>query len=574
MKPLFIPINHEYLEDFDWWHACHLFQDIDFLLEHEDKLVWETLSTNMAAVEYLEKNQDKIWWNKLSSNKNPKAITLLRENIDKLITGSKFDCLELFKNETKEAAELSKEILVNFKPGGKYYFISNKDCFSCQDVAGVSKCPDCVRRNWISISSNKYMILLIEEFVRSREFKHFFWVRKGYENFQHEMQIKFMGKLATNSAITPYLISEITNFFWFCVDKINDTTIEWDQKYENTAPPTVSNLEPFFRGFIQGKNKKLIEVTKDYFKNTCSRACIFEIVDQAVFYDAIDEFIDVIEKKVYLFTDESNSSYDYNGLVSRFWFTLSCVHDPRIIAIFNKNIEFINKLHSFDEHGGMWSQLTTNPFAISLLYRFPQYVRYYDALHNPNKEIIFFLMKNFEKIPWEEIVENYPILDLDKYYTNKEKKTIRNNENPYHDNDSINSETTSLSEEQEETFYINNLIFPEQDRFGNIHLNFIKNVKNLYNRGFKNETMRRILYEVNSIDFLQNNFHCINSSCVIDYKDCMIRAIYYKLDYENMRKNNSIFNEELMSYVFNPERISRFAKQYNVEFMDIINTLD
>ena len=55
MKPLFIPINREYLEDFDWWHACLLFQDIDFLLEHEDKLVWETLSTNMAAVEYLKK---------------------------------------------------------------------------------------------------------------------------------------------------------------------------------------------------------------------------------------------------------------------------------------------------------------------------------------------------------------------------------------------------------------------------------------------------------------------------------------------------------------------------------------
>ena len=275
-----------------------------------------------------------------------------------------------------------------------------------------------------------------------------------------------------------------------------------------------------------------------------------------------------------MFTDESNSSYDRNSLECRFWFTLSCVHDPRIIAIFNKNIEFINKLDSFNSHREIWYELSSNPLAISLLYRFPQHVQYYNALQNPNKEIIFFLMKNFEKIPWEEIVENYPILDLDKYYTNKEKKTIRNNENPYDDNDSINSETTSLSEEQEETFYINNLIFPEQDRFGNIHLNFIKNVKGLYNRGFKNETMRRILYEVNSIDFLQNNFHCINSSCVIDYKDCMIRAIYYKLDYENMRKNNAIFNEELMSYVFNPERISRLAKQYNVEFMDIINTLD
>ena len=210
------------------------------------------------------------------------------------------------------------------------------------------------------------------------------------KNFQHELQIDFMGKLATNSAITPYLISEITNFFWFCVNKINDTTIEWDQKYENTARPTVSNLEPFFRGFIKGKNKKLIEVTKVYLKNTISRECIFKIVYHAEFYDAIDEFIDVIEKKVYLFTDESNTSYDYKSLESRFWFTLSCVHDPRIIAIFNKNIEFINKLDSFNSHREIWYELSSNPFAISLLYRFPQHVQYYNALQNPNKEIIFF----------------------------------------------------------------------------------------------------------------------------------------------------------------------------------------
>ena len=100
-----------------------------------------------------------------------------------------------------------------------------------------------------------------------------------------------------------------------------------------------------------------------------------------------------------------------------------------------------------------------------------------------------------------------------------------------------------------------------------------RNLQNLYNRGFKNEKIRRFLYDMNSIEFLRNNIHYFKLSSLNYYKDCMIRAIFYKLDYENMKKNNIEFNEELMSYVFNPERISRLSKLYNVEFIDIINSL-
>ena len=62
-------------------------------------------------------------------------------------------------------------------------------------------------------------------------------------------------------------------------------------------------------------------------------------------------------------------------------------------------------------------------------------------------------------------------------------------------------------------------------------------------------------------------------SGVSEYNASIVRAIFYKLDYENMKKNNILFSEELMSYVFNPDRISRLSKLYNVEFVDIINSL-
>ena len=185
MKPIFIPFNHEYLRiklneiaisesywdeefdnetdefdwdgEFDWKDACCNIEDIDFLLDFKENIYWEYLSCNADAVEYLNKNQDKINWNGLGSNRNPKAIALLRQNMDKIITGYCEDGLNLFGNETKEAAELSKEVIHKLKPGEKYSFVANAYCYECPNFAGISRCPRCVRKTWITISKNKYM---------------------------------------------------------------------------------------------------------------------------------------------------------------------------------------------------------------------------------------------------------------------------------------------------------------------------------------------------------------------------------------------------------------------------------
>ena len=181
MKPIFIPLNHDYLregfndEDVRWfWETIsEKTEDIDFLLDFEDKIKWKYLSRNPNAVELLEKNQDKIDWNNLGANKNPKAIALLRENMDKLVKGycPKYDIYDLFKNDTKEAAELIKELLHKLKPGEKYSFISNRYCNRCREYGGISRCPICVRDRWETMCHNGYMIPQIEDFVRSKEFK-------------------------------------------------------------------------------------------------------------------------------------------------------------------------------------------------------------------------------------------------------------------------------------------------------------------------------------------------------------------------------------------------------------------
>jgi len=43
-----------------------------------------------------------------------------------------------------------------------------------------------------------------------------------------------------------------------------------------------------------------------------------------------------------------------------------------------------------------------------------------------------------------------------------------------------------------------------------------------------------------------------------------IERIICKLDYSKMKENNYIFLEELCSWVFNPCRLSRIAKIYNI----------
>jgi len=55
------------------------------LLEaNPDKIYWNFLSANPAAIHLLEKNPDKIDWNYLSMNPAERAMHLLEINLDKI----------------------------------------------------------------------------------------------------------------------------------------------------------------------------------------------------------------------------------------------------------------------------------------------------------------------------------------------------------------------------------------------------------------------------------------------------------------------------------------------------------
>ena len=79
-----------------------------------------------------------------------------------------------------------------------------------------------------------------------------------------------------------------------------------------------------------------------------------------------------------------------------------------------------------------------------------------------------------------------------------------------------------------------------------------------------------------SFDFLKNNLELICLADIVEhnYESYVIRALLYKLDQEEMKKQNAPFFEELSAYVFHPERISRFAEYYNIDFFEYIQSLE
>lgn len=65
------------------WHSLSKNPNaIEILKKHPENIIWYDLSANPNAMELLEANPDRINWFKLSANRNPRAIKLLRENVD------------------------------------------------------------------------------------------------------------------------------------------------------------------------------------------------------------------------------------------------------------------------------------------------------------------------------------------------------------------------------------------------------------------------------------------------------------------------------------------------------------
>ena len=117
------------LEKLNWWGlsknsaAIHLLSEA--LEQKPNKIHWNYLSANPAAIHLLEQNPDKINWIWLS--KNPKAIHILEQNLDKIYWFWLSKNPAIFTYDYKKIAEhrwpINKEIIQNrFHPKNMKYF--------------------------------------------------------------------------------------------------------------------------------------------------------------------------------------------------------------------------------------------------------------------------------------------------------------------------------------------------------------------------------------------------------------------------------------------------------------------
>ncbi len=73
----------------------------------------------------------------------------------------------------------------------------------------------------------------------------------------------------------------------------------------------------------------------------------------------------------------------------------------------------------------------------------------------------------------------------------------------------------------------------------------------------------------NAINILENNLNKINWLMLSQNPNAI--HLLTKLNYDLMKNNMIKFNEELVAKVFHPNRLLKICKDYNVDFIDLVD---
>lgn len=550
MKPIYIPVNNDYINGLNWVAVSNRCSDVEFMMEHLDKLDWTELSGNEHAVEILEQNTHCIDWHALSSNTNPKAMDLLEEHLDVLVTGYSTDFSKLFRNESEKAFKLTSKVLEEFKKDGKMNWVSNKDCWMCKEVAGCSKCRECNIEKWLQLATNQYAIPLLEDFIFSDGHKYYCRYFRLYDDYLHaginfRREVALMTQLSKNKGLTQKLIDFIKEYFVLFTKKCPiSLTIE--------ARWLLSELL-----YFEDVHQELIDYAMDFIRTTKNPKMLTCYFTNENHHLLIDTYINAVP--IFL---NPNNFLNVNEFVDEFhdfWCIVSRLRNQKMMEIIDENMEYIMEVIPYEGAPLLWSRLSPNPFAIPLIEKYPEYVDFERVLWNPNKEIIPFLMKNFGKINWDYFKQGWKIDEITGNVMLKRK-------NSFHMVPNIFPEWLIDFESEKSA------IIP-----CHIYDSFIplRNFKYLHENGCEHPVMKCHL-NLQSFDFLKNNLELICFDDIVEknYESYVIRALLYKLDQEEMKKQNAPFLEELSAYVFHPERISRFAEYYNIDFFQYIQSLE
>jgi hypothetical protein len=239
-------------------------------------------------------------------------------------------------------------------------------------------------------------------------------------------------------------------------------------------------------------------------------------------------------------------------LISPFWLWLSY-------------FQFIE--HLWYEYNVSWHHLSINPNAISILEKYPNLIVWRQLSRNANA--IHLLEKNLSKVDWNELSINPNAIHLLEKYPEKinwHRLSMNSNAIYLLENnlDKINWEWLSSNPNAI------HLLNKNLDKIDWYWLSLNPNANPILEKNLDKIDWHMLSKNPNAITILENNLDKIHWRVLSENPNAI--HLLANLDYENMKENIKEFNQELIEYVFNPNRLLRLCKLYDLSF-DEINEL-
>jgi len=562
MKPKLISVNSDYklyrFKSIPWDEISSECDDLLFLEDNVMHLSWRCLSQNYHAMPLLEKNLKKIDLYNLGMNTHPRAMNYLEQNLMTLFNQRHMHSFDLlFRNSSEKAIKLIEKVLLMDDPKGRPYMNRpHVDCSMCKKEN--LKCLSCMRLHMENLASNKSAVHILEAFFKNEPLNG---VRKisnidiyinpwdgeiitlsKYNDDSLVALERFFRNLASNKNASTYLIKLICQYVEKCI-KLD--LFETGGRYQSSDSFKLwcSNTIEFM--LKNSENKKMVEAGKMLIRKIKHPRLISDCMEGIV----EGKHIDLVEEFYHMFFNvqtELDQPIDSNDpqtwvpddlIKQSFWTDLCKMEHPRAMEILIENITFINSLvdtHDMKIHFTYF--LSENPEALLILEMYED--KYFDvdyALYNPNENIYPLIKKHFDKIDWHDMFDYSEC----------------NNNNPE--------------------------IFP-QNAFDNWkykrqNVSIRKHMNKLYEDGFRHPYLEGHM-AANSYEFCRNNMEYVNVDNLNMFPASFWTGLFYTIDYEAMKEENSEFRSELTAYVFHPARVERMSESFQIEFSDYLDSLE
>ncbi len=305
--------------------------------------------------------------------------------------------------------------------------------------------------------------------------------------------------------------------------------------------------------------------------------------------DILEENIDKIEWEYIIYNKNQRTAKIIKNNLDKMTKYMSSLFtfNPHICDIVDE--DFVTNFCEYGHYNG-WLHVSRNPAAIKLLEKNIDKISW--SLLSENSAAIDILNNNQDKISWYSLGINSNAYHLiDKIYTSNYQCFCRNtnpkfleiveqhiNELGYDQRDGL-CDWQALSKNPSAINILKNnldkvlsyvVINPNAIEVIEMILEKIENnTANSYWMDFyKSKYFFLMLCEnPNAIHIIEKNIDRINYIGLSRNHNAM--HLLTKFDYNKMKELNSLFNEELVAYVFNPKRLLRFCEKYNLDFYEI-----